>query len=152
MDNQFKFSEHVNLKCKKANSNLYFVRSMVKLNVNTELVTSFFNTVVMSTLMYACVAFYGLLTNSLARELERPVRICRKMRRDCVLDNLYDVYKKSMLVFTKKIRDDDAHPLHLNYNLLPSGRRLRVPHSRTQRFKNTYVPMSISLVNENLNV
>ena len=46
-----------------------------------------------------------------------------------------------------KIISDPSHIMHGEYELLPLGRRFRVPHCRLNRFKNSFVPVSIKLVN-----
>ena len=46
-----------------------------------------------------------------------------------------------------KIVSDPTHILHPEFQLLPSGRRFRVPRSRLNRYKHSFLPMSIKLLN-----
>jgi hypothetical protein len=119
------------------------------LNVNSELIVSFFNTVILPVLMYASAAFFSLLTKQLKLELSRPNRICeRLLKRKYVIDENDTYYANCVMNLANKIKQDDTHPLHELYELLPSGRRFRVPCARTQRYKDTFLPVSIILLND----
>ena len=151
VDTNFKFNLHVEVQCKKAAKRMYFVRSLVKLHVKSELIVSFFNTIVLPVLMYASVAFFGLLSQQLKHELSRSARICeRLLHHSCVINVNENYYAKNVLELAKKIIDDDTHPLHDLYELLPSGRRYRMPRIRTQRYKDTFLPVSIGFLNGKL--
>ncbi len=50
----------------------------------------------------------------------------------------------------QKIISDPTHVLHSEYQLLPSGRRFRVPMCRLNRFKNSFVPLSFKALNDKL--
>lgn len=148
IDNQFRFSSHVQVQCKKASKRLYFVRTLVKLNVKDDLIISFFKTVISPVLMYACVAFFGLLSKQLKDELSRPNRVCRRMlKRQYVIDDNDSYYAECVASLTNKIMQDSTHPLHELYELLPSGRRYRVLYARTRRFKDTFLPVSVIMLN-----
>ena len=148
LDNKFKFAAHSEVQIKKASKRMYFVRSLVKLNVNSELIGAFFNAVISPVLMYACVAFFGLLSKQLKYEFNRPCRVCIKLiKRQEVVNENETHYKSCVINLANKIRRDNTHPLHDFYELLPSGRRYRVPFTRTQRFKNTFLPISVNILN-----
>ncbi len=50
----------------------------------------------------------------------------------------------------QQIISDPTHVFHSEYQLLPSGRRFRVPKCRLNRFKNSFVPLSIKALNDKL--
>ena len=123
---------------------------MRKLNVSSNVIALFFNSTISSVINYANTAFYDLLSNHLQEDLNRPRKICKKL-----LDDSHDepvqnsvVYKDKVIKMADKIMKDPNHPLHTEYEYLPSGRRLRVPRSRTNRFKHSFVPRSIHLLNQ----
>ena len=150
IDNKFSFTQHVDTQIKKANKRLYCIRSMKKLNVNTDLIAMFFNATVPPVLMYACTAFYGMLTKSLRYELDRPKKTCdRLLQCDSLKDN-GTLYKDKVKRMVKKVIDGKDHPLNGDFNVMPSGYRYRMPSIRTERYKSTFVPTAIALLNEKL--
>jgi hypothetical protein len=62
IDKDLSFTQHVKTQVKKANKKLYCIRNMRNLKVERDIITLFYNATVPSVLMYAGVAFYGMLT------------------------------------------------------------------------------------------
>ena len=63
---------------------------------------------------------------------------------------LQTVFDETIIRQAQKIISDPTHVLHPEYQLLPSGRRFRVPQCRLNRFKNSFVPLSIKALNGKL--
>ena len=61
--------------------------------------------------------------------------------------HLEELYKDNMLSLSNKVCDNTDHPLNTFYKVLPSGRRYRVVKKRTSRFRNSFIPISISEMN-----
>ena len=64
------------------------------------------------------------------------------------LDSLDRIFNRQVLLKALSIRSDDAHPLNSEYRLLPSGLRLCVPRATKNRYKHSFVPVSIQALNE----
>lgn len=60
----------------------------------------------------------------------------------------YDIYIKHVGKCRKKISDNAEHLLNGQYTLLPSGIRLSSLQCRTNRFKKSFVPVSIRQYND----
>ena len=58
-------------------------------------------------------------------------------------EQLSQLYERRVVLKTRVIVDDNSHVLAKHYQLLPSGRRFRVPKSNTKRF----VLQSIAFLN-----
>ena len=111
----------------------------------------FYNATVPSVLLYASVAFFGLTSAALKKEMARPYKICKKIIGQVSLINDNDTLaQRHMLGMTQRLINDPTHVLYSEYEKLPSGRRWRVLRARTTRFKNTFVPMSVVKLNENV--
>ena len=52
-----------------------------------------------------------------------------------------------MLNLSNKICGNADHPLNIFYKILPSGCRYRAVKTRTNRFKNSFIPVLISEMN-----
>ena len=61
--------------------------------------------------------------------------------------SLQKLYNMRTIKMAKKIISDPTHFLHAKYDLLPSGRRHRMPVVRTQRAMKSFIPSSIKLLN-----
>ena len=129
---------------------MYSVRTLAKLSVNPNIIAMFFRTCVTPVLLYGSVAFYGLLTKILYKELTNSLCQCRKFIKNSsiVLDDYDIIWKKNIISLAAKIVKDETHPLNDCYNIMPSGRRYRMPRIRTARFKHTFIPTSVTLLNE----
>ena len=149
VDHNLTFKDHVELKLKQCNKRLYCVRQMKKNKVKKKLIEMFYNAMIPSVLLYACSGFLNLVTKTLKHDLDRPRRRCSKLIGDS--ENLVKpdiMYKNATLSLAAKIIKDQYHPLCSQYVLLPSGRRYRLPRIKTSRFRSTFVPSSIILMNE----
>ena len=76
--------------------------------------------------------------------LARVANVCSKIV-DERQASLNELYKRRAVRKGKKIAGDSAHVLARHFELLPSGRRYRMPRTRTLRAKNSFVPRSIVL-------
>ena len=95
---------------------------------------------------WSFTAFFNILSDKLVYELDRPRRICKKIicyEPKITIVNNIDVHNNSVCKFVSKILHDNVHPLHNEYVFLPHGTRLRACLCRTNRFKNTCVPISM---------
>jgi hypothetical protein len=153
IDNKFNFAQHVELQLKKANKRMYCIRSMKNLNVNSDIIAMFFNSTIPSILMYASTAFYGMITKYLKSELDRPRKTCDRLLSKKYSDTLYDntdLHKEKTLKMANKVIMGSQHPLKSDFVLMPSGYRYRMPFVRTNRYKSTFVPSAINILNDEL--
>ncbi len=79
--------------------------------------------------------------------LNRTVNVCGKVvgERQASMNELYE---KRTVRKAQEIAKDSSHVLAHNFELLPSGRRYRVPKVRLVRTRESFIPMSISLLNK----
>ncbi len=60
---------------------------------------------------------------------------------------LEELYQKQMLRRVESILSDSSHHLQAEFQMLPSGSRFKLPKFRTNRYKHSFVPASILLLN-----
>jgi len=58
-----------------------------------------------------------------------------------------DIFKKRVVKKAFSIINCPSHPLHNEFVILPSGRRYRVIGGKTSRFKNSFIPTAILMLN-----
>ena len=146
IDKKLDFSantDHINKRCQ---SRIYCLQKLRRINVRPEILQTFYKSFIESVLTFGFMCWYGGLMLKNRKVLERNVKICSKIvgQRQVDLNILYErrVKEKAM-----KIISDNSHILVQYFELLPSGKRYRVPKGRSQRFKNSFVPKSINLLN-----
>ena len=78
--------------------------------------------------------------------MNRIVKVGSKIvgQRQIGLQELYECRVKQK---AKRMYEDECHSLARYFDLMPSGRRFRVPKCNTVRFRKTFVPQAISMLN-----
>ena len=146
LDKNFKFSEHVNTICKKANQRLYLIRKLKNFDVDVHILELVYRSLVQSILSFNIVTWYGNLDQKDKNKLNRIVNLASKLTGK-KQEALYEIYNDFVLRKSKKIISDSAHPLFSDFQMMPSGRRFRVPAWKRQIFKRSFVPTAINILN-----
>jgi len=60
---------------------------------------------------------------------------------------LTDFYTVAVERKASAIVTDSSHPLHSSFNVLPSGRRYKVPLVKKATYKKTFIPTAIDILN-----
>ncbi len=110
----------------------------------------FYHALLESTIRYGITAWYGNLSVQLKTQINGLVQHAMKIMgvKDHV--SLQTIYEQSILRHARKILSDQSHILHSEYELLPSGRRFRVPRSGLNRYKHSFMPTSVNILNAHM--
>ncbi len=134
---------------KKGLQRLYFMRKHRQYGVDTHLLTLFYCSFVESILTFSFVAWYFSLSvvnkNKLNKIVNMASKIAGKQQHSMIKLCEFCVVRKSYAILR-----DASHPLYGGYELLPSGRRYRVPLLRTARAQRSFISSSIALLNKSL--
>lgn len=90
--------------------------------------------------------WFGSLDTLSRKKLQRIINRASKVI-GSPLPSLESLHHKRTLRRAHKITSDITHPAHYAFQLLPSGRRYRTISSRTTRFKNSFIPIAITILN-----
>ncbi len=149
-----KWESHITSQEKKCNKRLFLMRQLSNLNVDSEVLRLYYNAMIASVLTYVIGAWYNSCGTTLMRKYQRiqkrATKLIRKHQHHLIITPA-SAYKTSATASTKKIIADEKHPLHKYFKWLPSGVRLEIPSTRTDRHRDTAVPSFIKLYNENTN-
>jgi len=110
----------------------------------------FYQAILESIFEYGITSWYGNLTVQSKSQIARQIKIAMKIMGVKNYLPPQKIYEQSVIRQAQKIVSDPTHILHPEFQLLPSGRRFRVPKCRLNRYKNYFVPMSIKLINLNM--
>lgn len=104
-----------------------------------------------SVLRYGTVAWFGNLSVKLKSQINRLVHTAMKVMGVRDYPFLQTLFEKTIVKQSRKIIADPSHVLYSEYELLPSGRRYRVPTKYRKRYliryKNSFIPLSVNLLN-----
>jgi hypothetical protein len=146
VQSDLKWNLHISAQTKKASHRLYHLRKMKEFKVSRRLQDLFYLATIESVILFACPVWAGGCTQQDRKGMDRVQRRARRIMGSDITPWRTTANARTLTLAKKIIRDDD-HPLQKHFELLPSGRRLRQLKIRTSRFKGTFIPSSISLLN-----
>ena len=106
----------------------------------------FYRSFIESVLSFCMASWYGNLSQEYKDKLDRHVKGASKII-GVNQAQLSTIYEQQVFRIAKNIIGSPAHPLHRAFDLLPSGRRYRVPPGPNNRFRKSFVPTAIGLLN-----
>uniref|UniRef100_A0A3B3IGF0 Reverse transcriptase domain-containing protein n=1 Tax=Oryzias latipes TaxID=8090 RepID=A0A3B3IGF0_ORYLA len=131
---------------KKAHRRLYFLRRLRRFGMSSKILSNFYSCMVESILTSCITVWYGSSTAADRKRLQRVVKTASKITRT-PLPSLQSIYKRRVCRRAASIIKDPTHPQRGLFTLLPSGRRYRSVKCRTTRFRNSFFPSAIRLLN-----
>ena len=146
IDHKLKFDLNADMMYKKGQQRLYCLRKLAKFNVDKTLMKLFYSAYIESVISFSIICWYGNLCVRDKNSLGRIVKVASKVS-GTQMNNLGQIFDRQVLSKALSIRSDAAHPLFNEYDLLPSGLRLRAAGATTNRHKFSFVPVSICALN-----
>lgn len=131
---------------KKAQQRLYFLRRLRKFGMAPKILSNFYSCIIESVLTNCITVWYGSSTVRDRKRLQRVIKTASKITRT-PQPSLQSIYHRSVHRRAASIIKDPTHPQHGLFTLLPSGRRFRSVRCRTTRFKNSFFPTAVRLLN-----
>ena len=119
---------------------MYFLRTLNTLKVDANIMTMFYNSTISTVLNY-CHHLNRQTKNVLNRPRKKACKLIKEVNKNNIIEHSVLCNSKA-LSMTKKILIDDCHPLHSEFVFLRSGRRLDVPITRNNRFRNSFYASS----------
>lgn len=147
IESSLTWNTHIEWVCTRLEQRFYFLRRLRLYGVNKNVMRLFYKAVLESIVRYGITVWFGNLSVKLKSKLMHLILTTSKIvrhERDC---NLQDLYEECILIQVERIIGDQRHFLNSQYELLPSGRRYRVLRCKLNRYKNSFVPVSVCLFN-----
>ncbi len=140
---------HTTAVIKKARQRLHFLRILRKNYLNGKLLVNFYHCSIESVLTYCITVWHARSSEVDKRGLQMIIKAAERIT-GSPLPSLKDLYNSQVLNNVKNILKDSTHPSFHLFQLLPSGRRYRCFKSRTRRYKDSFFPRAINIVNSNM--
>ena len=146
-DSDFKWGHHVESLCVRISQRLHFLRRLRVFGIDRDIMLAFYRASIESLVRYGITVWFGNLSVKLKAQVQTLIKRAGKIMGMPSPTSLQVLYDEAVRRQALNIVQDEDHILHGEYDLLPSGRRYRLPNSRTNRFKLSMVPWSIKLLN-----
>ena len=151
IDSKLSWDVHVNHVCTKIQRRLNFLRRLRVFGVQQRVMLLFYHAVIESIFRYTICVWFGNLTVRSKAQINRLARIALKVMGVREHPTFQAIFEESVVKKAKRIIADPSHVLHSEYELLPSGRRYRVPVKNKKRhlnrYKYSFIPISVNLLN-----
>ncbi|TWW75006.1 putative RNA-directed DNA polymerase from transposon BS [Takifugu flavidus] len=131
---------------KKAHQRLFFLRTLKKHHLSSDILVNFFRCTIESILTSCITVWYGNCSASDQKALQKVVKTAQRIAA-ASLPAIEDIYRRRCHRRAKKVTKDSCHPAHGLFTLMPSGRRYRSLRTKTSRFRNSFFPTAVSLLN-----
>ena len=151
IDCKLTWNENVDYLYKKGQQRLYFLRRLNNFRIDCSLMLLFYKTFIQSILTFNFLCWFGNLSVQNKAKLNKIVNTARKIIGSHSVTPIGLFYEQQIVKKVRKIVGDSSHILYYDYKFLPSGRRLRMPITRTNRFRHSFVPASIYYFNNTYN-
>ena len=145
-DNRFKLNRHCSVTYKKCQQRLYCLRKRRSLNIDSTILSIFYKSCIRSVLKFCLICWFGNVSQKDKYELQRVVNISSKIT-GFKQTSRTALYEKQILRKANEIINDNTHILYNEYVLLPSSRSIRTIISKTNRKRDSFIPISVRLLN-----
>ncbi len=145
-DDKLKFETNTDMIRGKARQRMYFLRKLRTFYVDVSFMKMFYTCFIESIESFSVICWYGNLNVKSRGKFNSIVKICSNIvgTEFRTIAQIYEhkVTKKGQLVLS-----DVIHPLCDEFQLLPSGRRFKLPLCKSNRYRNSFVPAAIVFLN-----
>lgn len=126
---------------------MFLIRKLRGFGVRPDILERVYISLVESILVFNITVWYGHLTLVNKNKLNRIIHMAGKIvgRQQRPLDSLYNAAAQRKAL---SIIRDETHPLHSEFELLPSGRRYRVPLAKKKIYRGSFIPNAITIINK----
>ncbi len=146
IDSQFSFDKHSDNVFKKAYQHLGLLRKPRSFNIEKDILMAVLYINHLSNLFLLLILWFNSLSVKSKNKLLRIINVTSKIigERQTPLSDLFTVALKRKAFV---IVGDSSHPLYRSFQLLPSGRRYKVPLVKRAKYKKTFIPTAIGILN-----
>ena len=120
-----------------------------KFKIDQTILRLFYRTFIQSVITFNFLTWHGNLSVRNKNKISKIVNTASKII-GLPIESIGNFYEQQISKKLNKILSDPSHILYSEYSSLPSGRRLRMPICRTNRFRQSFVPSSVLNFNGNL--
>jgi hypothetical protein len=149
LDSKLSWKENTDHIFKRVQSRMYCLRKLRSFNVQQELLQMFYSSIVCSMMTFGLACWGGNVTKQDRNRLDKQIKkaggvVGRKQ------DDIETMYGRLVTKKLTAIWNDDTHPLRPEFDSRLNDRsgRIRVPRTRTNRYRQSFIPTAIQTHNQ----
>ena len=144
-----KWELNINALIKKAQMRMYFLRQLRKFRLSQSMMVKFYTAIIESILTLSITVWFPTAMVKDNTRVERVIRSAERVTGHALpsLKSLYEVRAEKR---ARKIMKDPSHPGHGLFEVLPSGKRLRLRGAKLERHLLSFYPNVVRLINYSL--
>ena len=146
LENSLKWTENTLAVQKKASQRLYFLRKLKKFRVDKTILQLFYKSVIQSTLTYGLTCTIGNITEKDKKKLNKIIKSAGRVIGEQP-QKIEELGADAVITKALSVLDDPTHPLRAHFIRAQSGVRYLSIKTKTSRLKDSFLPMSIRLLN-----
>ena len=147
IDSTLNFDLNCEAVCKKGHQRLHCLRKLSSFNIDKTMMSLFYCAFIESILTFSLASWFGNISLKNKNSLNKIVKWSGKLIGE-PQPNMEALYTKLLQRLSKSVQNENTHPLNSVFQLLPSRQRLKVPQSRTNLYRNSFVPAAIIYMNK----
>ena len=113
--------------------------------LSSSILSQFYKSTIESVLCFSITVWYGNLSQKDKHRLNRIVNISSKII-GLDLPTLESIYVRRLVKRANNILKDDTHPAYKLFELFPTGRRYRSIATKTNRFRDSTFPQTMTIL------
>ena len=150
IDKDMSWNTHVTSCCAKIHQRLHFLRRLRLFGVSVNIMLIFYRASIESILRYGIASWFGNLTVKFKSQIARVAKMAGKiMGMSSPPITPQAIFEQAVIRQARSIVSDPSHVLNQEYVMMRNGRRYRTPPCKYNRYKHSFVPLSIKLLNDN---
>lgn len=148
LDNKLDWKMNSNIIFKKAQSRLFFLRKLRSFDLGRPILNTFYHGIVASVLFYAVVCWGGNMTLEDRNKLNKLIKKAGSITGIC-LSTVEQILEERVMRKVNSVMLKDDHPLYSLFVRSGRSQRLLLPNCSTERFRRSFIPAAIRLLNKN---
>jgi hypothetical protein len=146
LDSDLSFKEQVAATQRKCQRRLYVLRRLRSFDLAPHLLLNLYRSIIEPLLTFCSTVFHHLLS---VTERNKLIKIANSASKIIGLPvpSLSDINDKALLGKACAVSADTTHPLHEEFQLLPSRVRFRAPKFKKAKLRRSFIPNAIAALN-----
>ena len=125
---------------------MYFLRQLRKFRLSKTMMVQFYTAIIESVLSLSVTIWFPAATVKDKARVEWVIRAAERVT-GSALPSLKSLYEARAEKRARKIMKDPYHPGHCLFEVLPSGKRLRLLWAKKSRHRQSFFPSVVRLLN-----
>ena len=139
------WANYCSLIVKRCQTRLHFLRQLKEFGFRHTILARFYHAVIESILCFGVSVWFGAIASRDKDGLECILRQASRIA-GCDFPSIASLYDTRLYHRAGKISVDSSHPASHLFELLPSGRCYRAIEAKTRRFRHSFFPEAIRVI------